>query len=110
MARDDIRDACDLLRPVFDRGDATRDGWVSLEVDPRLANDAESTAREAQRLAGMIERPNLFVKILGTEAEAGLTAIEDTIVAGMPVRDAAVPSPALAASRRGVHSWPAPTP
>jgi transaldolase len=83
LARDDIRDACDLLRPVFDRGDATRDGWVSLEVDPRLANDAESTAREAQRLAGIIERPNLFVKIPGTEA--GLTAIEDTIAAGIPV-------------------------
>jgi transaldolase len=83
LAREDIRDACDLLRPAFDRGDATRDGWVSLEVDPNLANDAEATMREAKRLQAMIDRPNLFVKIPGTES--GLQAIEDTIAAGIPV-------------------------
>jgi transaldolase len=83
LARDDIRDACDMLRPVFDEGESTRDGWVSLEVDPNLANDAEGTATEAKRLFEMIDRPNLFVKIPGTEA--GLQAIEDTIAAGIPV-------------------------
>jgi transaldolase len=83
LARDDIRDACDELREVFDRGDSTRDGWVSLEVDPNLANDAAATVREAQRLHKLVERPNLFVKIPGTEA--GLQAIEDTIAAGIPV-------------------------
>jgi transaldolase len=83
LAREDIRDACDLLRDVYDRGGSTRDGWVSLEVDPDLASDAGATAREAQRLHRLIDRPNLFVKIPGTEA--GLRAIEDTIAAGIPV-------------------------
>ena len=83
LARDDIRGACDLLRGVFDRGDSTRDGWVSLEVDPNLAHDAQGTAAEAKRIAALIDRPNLFVKIPGTEE--GLTAIEETIAAGIPV-------------------------
>ncbi|MDQ2895181.1 MAG: transaldolase [Actinomycetota bacterium] len=83
LAREDIRGACDLLREVFDRGDSTRDGWVSLEVDPNLADDAQRTAAEAKRIAALIDRPNLFVKIPGTEA--GLTAIEETIAAGIPV-------------------------
>src|SRR5436305_1592044 len=43
LAREDIRGACDLLKDVFDRGDATRDGWVSLEVDPNLAMDTDAT-------------------------------------------------------------------
>jgi transaldolase len=83
LAREDIRDACDILRPVFERGDSTRDGWVSLEVDPNLANDTAGTAKEAKRLHAMIDKPNLFVKIPGTIA--GLQAIEDTIAAGIPV-------------------------
>ena len=83
LAREDIREACDLLRPVFDRGDATRDGWVSLEVDPDLAHDAAATTKEARRLHDMIDKPNLFVKIPGTKE--GLRAIEDTIAAGIPV-------------------------
>lgn len=83
LAATDIREACDVLQPVWQRGDATRDGWVSLEVDPRLADDAGATAREARRLHRLIARPNLFVKIPGTEA--GLVAIEDTIAAGVPV-------------------------
>jgi len=83
LAQEDIRGACDLLRPVFDNGEATRDGWVSLEVDPSLAGDASATTEEARRLHGMIERPNLFVKIPGTKA--GLKAIEDTIAGGIPV-------------------------
>ena len=83
LARDDIRGACDLLAPVFDRGDETRDGWVSLEVDPNLAHDAAGTAAEAGRLHAMVERHNLFVKIPGTLE--GLEAIEETIAAGVAV-------------------------
>lgn len=83
IAREDIRSACDVLRPVFDRGGGTRDGWVSLEVDPQLANDTQATIDEAARLHRMIDRPNLFVKIPGTLA--GLPAIEETIASGIPV-------------------------
>jgi transaldolase len=83
LVKTDIQDACDLLREVFERGDSTRDGWVSLEVSPDLANDSDATAKEAKRLHAMVDRPNLFVKIPGTEP--GLQAIEDTIAAGIPV-------------------------
>jgi transaldolase len=83
LAREDIREACDKLRPVFDRGESTRDGWVSIEVDPNLAYDAAATFREAVRLHQLIDRPNLFIKIPGTEP--GLQAIEETIAAGIPV-------------------------
>ncbi len=83
LARDDVRAACDVLAPVFDRGDSTRDGWVSLEVDPNLAYDTAKTSAEAKRLHGLVERQNLFVKIPGTEP--GLKAIEETIAAEIPV-------------------------
>jgi transaldolase len=83
LAAEDIRDACDRLRPVYEQGESTRDGWVSIEVDPDLAHDAAATAKEARRLHAMVDRPNLFVKIPGTEE--GLQAIEDTIAAGIPV-------------------------
>jgi transaldolase len=80
LARDDIRAACDVLRPVFDAG---KDGWVSLEVDPNLAHDTDATIEEAKRLHAMVERPNLFIKIPATRE--GLPAIEETIAAGIPV-------------------------
>jgi transaldolase len=83
LARDDVRAACDVLAPVFERGDSTRDGWVSLEVDPNLAYDTDGTSAEAKRLYALVERPNLFVKIPGTEP--GLKAIEETIAAEIPV-------------------------
>jgi transaldolase len=82
LARDDIRDACDILRPVWDEG-AGKDGWVSLEVDPTLAYDADTTISEAKRLHALVDRPNLFIKIPATEP--GLKAIEETIAAGIPV-------------------------
>src|SRR3954453_3231894 len=82
LAKDDIRDACDVLRPVWDEGEG-KDGWVSLEGDPSLAHDTESTKKEAKRLHGLVDRPNLFIKIPATEA--GLQAIEDTIAEGIPV-------------------------
>ncbi len=83
LAKEDIRGACDLLRGVFDSGEKTRDGWVSLEVDPNFAYKEKETFEEAKRLHAMIERPNLFVKIPGTEP--GLTAIEQSIAAGIPI-------------------------
>ncbi len=80
LAADDIRDACDLLSEVHAGG---KDGWVSLEVDPTLAYDTETTISEAKRLHDLVDRPNVFVKIPATEP--GLKAIEETIAAGVAV-------------------------
>jgi transaldolase len=82
LARDDIRAACDVLRPVWDECNG-RDGWVSLEVDPNLAHDTEGTNAEAKRLHALVERPNLLIKIPATRE--GLPAIEETIASGIPV-------------------------
>jgi transaldolase len=82
LAVQDIQAAADLLRPIWDEGSG-RDGYVSLEVAPTLADDAEGTAREAERLHDLVDRPNLLVKIPGTEP--GLQAIEDTIAKGISV-------------------------
>ncbi len=82
LARDDIRDACEVLRPVFERTGGV-DGWVSLEVDPTLAYDREATYGQAMRLHAEVERPNLYVKIPATEI--GLGAIEDCIANGRSI-------------------------
>jgi len=82
LALDDLRRAADLFRPIHDRT-AGVDGFVSLEVSPKLAYDATTTHAEAVRLHGLGGRPNLFIKIPGTPE--GLGAIEDTIAAGVPV-------------------------
>jgi transaldolase len=79
LTRDDISNACDVLRGVWDERQGG-DGYVSWEVDPTLAYDRTGTYEEAQRLHGLIEKPNLYVKIPGTEP--GLGAIEDMIAAG----------------------------
>ena len=85
MAAQDIRTACDQLAGTFATGGSNgiRDGWVSLEVDPRLAHDAERTLAEARRLHELVDRPNLMVKIPGTEE--GLQAIESAIAIGIPI-------------------------
>jgi transaldolase len=84
LATRDVRNACDILRPVWDRaGENARDGWVSFEVDPTLAHDTEATIAEAKRLHQLVDRPNLFIKIPATKE--GLPAIEETIAAGIPV-------------------------
>lgn len=83
LAVSDVRAACDVLRPVFRKGAADRGGWVSLEVDPRLADDTAATTAEAVRLHRLVDRPNLFVKIPGTAA--GLPAIEEAVARGIPV-------------------------
>jgi transaldolase len=79
LAQRDIADACDLFAPVWERS-GRRDGYVSLEVDPRLAYDTLQTYREAMRLHGELDRPNLMVKIPATKP--GLAAIEDVIAKG----------------------------
>ena len=85
IACEDIRNACDVLADTFAQRGANglRDGWVSLEVDPRLAHDAERTLAEARRLHELVDRPNLMVKIPGTEE--GLEAIESAIAMGIPI-------------------------
>jgi transaldolase len=82
LAEQDIREACDLFRPVWDGGGG-RDGYVSLEVDPRLAYDTLQTYREAMRLHEAVERANLLVKIPATKP--GLAAIEDVIGKGRSI-------------------------
>ncbi len=82
LAIEDIKRACDLLRPVWDGGNG-QDGYVSLEVDPTLAYDRERTFEQAMRLHEDVDRPNLFVKIPATKP--GLGAIEDSIAKGKSI-------------------------
>jgi transaldolase len=79
LAARDIEAACELLRPVWDKGHG-QDGYVSWEVDPTLAYDTEGTYEEAHRLHKWIERPNLYVKIPATRP--GVAAIEDMVADG----------------------------
>ncbi len=79
LAEQDIKDACEVFAPVFERS-AGRDGYVSLEVDPRLAYDTLETFRAAMRLHGDVDRPNLMVKIPATKP--GLAAVEDVVAKG----------------------------
>jgi transaldolase len=82
LAMRDVADACDLFRPIWDAGSG-RDGYVSLEVDPRLAYDTLETFNEVQRLWKGVDRPNLLVKIPATRP--GLAAIEDSIAKGISI-------------------------
>jgi transaldolase len=82
LAVEDIKRACDLLRPVWERT-AGVDGFVSLEVDPDLAYEREATFAQAKLLTELVDRPNLFVKIPATVP--GLGAIEDSIAAGRSI-------------------------
>ena len=82
LAREDIRDACGLLMPVFERTNRL-DGYVSLEVSPDLAYDTPATVEEATRLHRLVDRPNLMVKIPATLP--GLAAIEEMIAAGYSI-------------------------
>jgi transaldolase len=79
LACRDVGEACDLLRPVWDEGKG-KDGYVSIEVDPTLAYEREETYDQAKYFHGLIDRPNLHVKIPATKP--GLGAIEDMIAAG----------------------------
>jgi transaldolase len=78
----DIRWACDVLRPVFD-ATAGVDGRVSIEVDPRIADDTAMTIAEARALWWLVDRPNMFVKIPATEP--GLPAITQCLSEGISI-------------------------
>ncbi len=65
LATSDVRAACDVLAPVY-MGSGGEDGFVSIEVSPHLAYDAEATIREAQRIYAAVDRPNVMIKIPGT--------------------------------------------
>ncbi len=82
ITTDDVRTACDVLRPVYERSGGV-DGRVSIEVDPRLAHDTEATIASARTLWSEIERPNLFIKIPATLE--GLPAITAALAEGISV-------------------------
>jgi transaldolase len=82
LALDDLTQAADLFRPIYNQTRGV-DGWVSLEVSPLLAHNAKTTIAEAKELHARAARPNLFIKIPGTKES--LPAIEEAIYAGVPV-------------------------
>ena len=88
LAIADIQKAADILRPLYERGD---EGFVSLEVDPRLADDAKGTVAEAKRLLQAINRPNVMIKIPVTPA--GCAAIEELVGDGVHVNATLIFSP-----------------
>ncbi|MYH62585.1 MAG: transaldolase [Caldilineaceae bacterium SB0675_bin_29] len=73
LAIQDIRRACDIMRPVYESTDG-EDGYVSLEVNPKLAYDTEGTVMEARRLSSLVDRPNVMIKVPATPE--GIPAIE----------------------------------
>jgi transaldolase len=81
LALDDLTQAADLFRPIYNQTRGV-DGWVSLEVSPLLAHNAKTTIAEAKELHARAARPNLFIKIPGTKERP---AIEEAVSAGVPV-------------------------
>src|SRR5579862_3069460 len=82
LALQDIRDACDVLKPAYDASGGV-DGYVSMEVLPALAYDTEGTFEQARWIAKEVDRANLYVKIPATMA--GLPAIEDCTAHGTSI-------------------------
>ncbi len=82
LAVEDIQNACDLMRPAYDATKA-RDGFVSIEVSPRLARETQASLDEARRLWKTVNRPNLMVKIPGTRE--GLPAIQEALSEGINI-------------------------
>jgi len=82
LAIADLTEATKLFQETHDRT-AGVDGWCSLEVSPKIADDAETTIQQAAKLHSQAGRENLYIKIPGTTA--GLTAIEESIYAGIPI-------------------------
>jgi transaldolase len=82
VTTDDVRAACDLFTPQWKASDGV-DGRVSIEVDPRLAHDADETIAQAVELWKIVDRPNLFIKI--PAVEDGLSAITSVIGSGISV-------------------------
>jgi transaldolase len=81
MARD-VADACDIMMPLYESSRGV-DGRVSIEVDPRLANDTEGTIAQALKLHALVSKPNVMIKIPATKA--GLAAITAVTAAGISV-------------------------
>lgn len=90
IAAQDIRDAADVLRPVYDASQG-RDGYVSIEVSPTLAHDAGGTVAEAKRLFAEVGRPNVMIKVPGTPA--GVEALAELIAEGVNVNSTLLFSP-----------------
>ncbi|HEU4959530.1 MAG TPA: transaldolase [Sphingomonas sp.] len=82
LAIEDIKTAADTLRPVYDRLGG-KDGYVSLEVSPYIADDTDATIAEAAKLWKAVDKPNLMIKIPGTEA--GVPAIAASTAAGINI-------------------------
>ena len=82
LTLDDVRRTADLFRRVYDQTEG-RDGFVSLEVSPDLADDATGTVKEARRLWQLLNRPNVMIKVPGTHE--GITAIRQLIAEGINV-------------------------
>src|ERR1041385_3723873 len=82
LALQDIREACDVLKPAYDASDGV-DGYVSMEVDPNLAYDTVATFEQVRRISTEVDRPNLYIKIPATMP--GLPAIEDSIAHGTSI-------------------------
>jgi transaldolase len=82
ITTDDVRDACDVLRPQWEASDGV-DGRVSIEVDPRLAHDTDKTVQQAIELWKIVDRPNLFIKI--PAMMEGLPAITSVLAEGISV-------------------------
>ncbi len=82
LAAEDVRAACDLFRDVYDRSNGV-DGYVSLEVSPNVANDVVGTIREARHLWKLVDRPNVMIKVPGTDA--GCLALRQLIAHGINI-------------------------
>ncbi|HZP73618.1 MAG TPA: transaldolase [Gaiellaceae bacterium] len=82
LALEDIRDACDVLKPAYDASDGV-DGYVSMEVEPGIAYDTDRTFEQARWIANEVDRPNLYVKIPATVP--GLPAIEECTAHGTSI-------------------------
>ncbi len=78
----DIRDACDILKPVYERTEG-QDGYVSFELPPDVSDDADGSVEMAKRLHAEIDRDNVLIKVPGTEA--GVRAFEELTAAGISV-------------------------
>jgi transaldolase len=107
LVSEDIRAACDLLKPVFVNSGGD-DGYVSWEVAPRFAQDENLTVTEANRLYGLVGRENLLIKVPGTEA--GLRAFERLTADGLRVNITLLFSlhhvaRTFEAYIRGAHRW-----
>ena len=82
VTTDDVRNACDVLRPAWESSDGV-DGRVSIEVDPRLAHETDKTVQQAIELWKIVDRPNLFIKI--PAMMEGLPAITSVLAEGISV-------------------------